>query len=219
MTAEQSRPPDDPHADGEILTAGAPPIAAEAAVVLLHGRGDSAQHILRLIDEFHHHGVMYLAPEAEGRRWYPWSFLADPEENEPWLSSALALVSRTLDVAGEAGVNTDRTLLFGFSQGASLAAEYSVRHPTRYGGVAAIAGGLLGPDLSAREVGGSLNQTPIFLGCGSDDPHVPSDRMTTSAAVFESLDGDVTHRIYDGLGHAINDDEMNTVDSLIADFV
>ena len=210
--------PEDPHSAGEVLTAGAPPAAAEAVVVLLHGRGDSASNLLRLADEFHHHGVMYLAPEAEGRRWFPWSPAAALDDQEPWLSSAVAAVERALDLGRDAGVGPERCLLFGFSQGATLAGEVAVRHPRSYGGVAMLAGGLLG-DLDDRVFAGSLDRTSVFLGVGADDPNVSRDRVAASASVLESLDGDVTHRVYDGLGHAINDDEVAVVDGLVADLL
>lgn len=209
-------PPADPHADGELLTAGAPPEAAEAAVVLLHGRGDSASNLLRLADEFHHHGLLYLAPEAEGRRWFPWSPAAALDDQEPWLSSAVGAVERAFDVAADAGVGPERCLLFGFSQGATLAGEVAVRRPRRYGGVAMLAGGLLG-DLESREFTGSLDGTPAFLGVGDADPNVSPARVEASAAALDALGATVTHRVYDGLDHAITDDEVAVVDGLVAD--
>ncbi|WP_255198048.1 alpha/beta hydrolase [Halorarius litoreus] len=208
-------PPADPHADGELLTAGAPPEVAKAAVVLLHGRGDSASNLLRLADEFYQRGVLLLAPEAEGRRWFPWSPAAPLDDQEPWRSSAVGAVERALDVAADAGIAADRCVLFGFSQGAALAGEVAVSRPRRYGGIAMLAGGLLG-DIPGRAFTGSLDGTPAFLGVGDDDPNVSLDRVSASAAALESLDASVTHRVYDGLGHAINDDEVAVVDGLVA---
>ncbi len=203
-----------PHDGQPVRTAGAPPEAATAAVVLLHGRGSTAEYVLRLIDEFLHHGVLYLAPQAAHRSWYPRSGSAPFEANEPWLSSALGRVSEALGTAADAGVPPERTVLLGFSQGAGVAGEFVARTPRRYGGLVVLSGSLLGP-LDGRDVHGSIDGTPVFLGCGNDDPRVPADRVRDSARVFERLDGDVTCRLYPELGHEINDDEVRVVDSLV----
>jgi len=212
----QSR--EDPHEGQPLETAGAPPQAAEAAVVMLHGRGSTAKHVLRLADEFYHHGVVYLAPQAAGSSWYPRSGFGPSEANEPWLSSALDRVAATLAEAEAVGVGPAKTLLFGFSQGGCLAAEYAARNPRRYGGLAVLSGGLLGPE-TEDDYDGKLDGTPVFLGCGDDDPYVPAERVRASAGVFERLGGDVIDRLYPDLGHAINDDEIRMVDSLVADLV
>lgn len=208
--------PDDasPHDDQPIETAGAPPAAATAAVVMLHGRGDSASRLLRLIDEFHRHGAMYLAPEAAGKAWFPGPADASDERREPWLSSALARVGAALDLAAAADVPPDRTVLVGFSQGASLAAEYTARNPRRYGGLAALAGGLLGPDPAAARPG-SLDGTPVYLGCGDDDPHVDVERVAATATAFRRLDAEVTADVRAGLGHYVDDAEIAAVDRLV----
>ena len=203
-----------PHEGQPIETAGAPPEVAEAAVILLHGRGSSAGHILRLIDEFLHHGVMYLAPQAAHRSWYPRSVTAPVEENEPWLSSALDRVSGALEIAEDAGIPPKRTLLFGFSQGGCLAAEFVSRHPRRYGGLLVLSGCLLGSDAQTR-TNGSLEDTPVFFGCSTDDPYVAAERVRESAAVFERHDGAVSHQLYEGLGHEINDDEIRMTNQFI----
>ncbi|ADQ69239.1 esterase [Halogeometricum borinquense DSM 11551] len=207
-----------PHEGQPIETAGAPPQAAEAAVVLLHGRGSSAQSILTLIDEFLHHGVMYLAPQAAHSAWYPRSIDAPVEDNEPWLSSALDRVSNALDTAAAAGIPSERTLLLGFSQGGCLASEFVARNPGRYGGLVVLSGSLLGPE-TGQNYDGSIDGTPVFLGCSDDDPYVAAERIHDSARVFEQLDGDVTSRLYDGLGHAINDDEIQMINTFIEQFV
>lgn len=206
-----------PHDGQPVETAGAPPAAATGAVVMLHGRGDSASRFLRLIDEFHRHGAMYLAPEAAGKAWFPGRFETPAADREPWFPSALALVDRTLELAADAGIPPERTVLVGFSQGAALAAEYAARNPRRYGGVAVLAGGLLGALDGGRA--GSLDGTPVFLGSGADDPHVPAERVRASATVLRELDADVTDEIYDGLGHAINDGEIAAIDRLVKSVV
>jgi phospholipase/carboxylesterase len=213
-------PKTDPHEGQPIETAGAPPQVAEAAVVLLHGRGSTAGNILRLIDEFLHHGVMYLAPQAAHRTWYPRSGYAPLEDNEPWFSSALGRVSRALDIAAEAGIPPERTLLLGFSQGGCLAAEYVPRNPRRYGGLVVLSGSLLGPGTKRDEDDdGDLEGTPVFFGCGTDDPYVTADRIRESATVFERLGGDVISRLYEGLDHAINDDEIRVINTFLESLV
>ncbi|QZP39336.1 alpha/beta hydrolase [Halobaculum magnesiiphilum] len=208
----------DPHGGQPLETAGAPREAADAVVVLLHGRSSTAKHILRLVDEFHHHGVMYLAPQAARRTWYPRSGYLPFEANEPWFSSALDRVAGTLDVAAAADVPPERTLLLGFSQGGCLASELVARNSRRYGGLVVLSGSLLGPETS-QEYEGSIDGTSVFLGCSTDDPYVAADRIHETARVFEQLDGDVTSRLYDGLGHAINDDEMQMINTLVEQLV
>lgn len=212
--------PENPHEGQPIETAGAPPQAAEAAVVMLHGRGSTAKHVLRLIDEFYHHGVVYLAPQAAGSSWYQRSGFDSDETNDPWFSSALDRVAAALAESETVGVSPERTLLFGFSQGGCLASEFVARNPRRYGGLVVLSGSLLGPgtgDGDAYE--GDLDGTPVFFGCGDDDPHVLAERVRESVRVFERLGGDVTDRLYGDLGHAINDDEVQMVDSLVARLV
>jgi phospholipase/carboxylesterase len=209
---------DDPHQGQPLETAGAPPEAADAVVVLLHGRSSTAKNILRLVDEFHHHGVMYLAPQAARRMWYPRSGYAPFEDNEPWFSSALERISKVLDVAAGANVPPEHTLLLGFSQGGCLASEFVARNPRRYGGLVVLSGSLLGPEVR-EEYAGSIDNTPVFLGCSSDDPYVTAARIHDTARVFERLDGEVTSRLYEGLGHAINDDEIQTIDTFVDQLV
>lgn len=203
-----------PHDGQPIETAGAPPQVADAAVVLLHGRGSSANYMLTLIDEFLHHGVMYLAPQAAHRSWYPRSGYGPLDANEPWLSSGVRRISEALKIAADAGIPPERTLLFGFSQGGCLASEFVVRNPRRYGGLIVLSGSLLGPETD-RAVEGAIDGTPVFLGCSADDPHVPAERVTRSAQVFERLGGEVEYTLYEESGHAINDDEIRQINAFI----
>ena len=209
MGANQS----DPHAGQPIETAGAPPRAATAAVVMLHGRGSTASVILRLVDEIYRRGVIYVAPQAAGRRWYPRSAYAPPEANEPWFGSARSLVSRALETAADAGISPERTLLFGFSQGGCLASEFVARNPRRYGGLVALSASLMGPETG--RYGGTVDGTPAFFGCSDDDPYVPGERVRESAATFERLGAAASYRLYEELGHAINDDEIRRVQESI----
>lgn len=213
-----------PHQGQPVVTAGAPLAAADVAVVLLHGRGATAEGIVRLAESegLYRHGVTFFAPQAERSRWYPHSFLAPVERNEPHLSSALALVDEVLDDVVEKGIPLDRTVLFGFSQGACLTAEYAARNPRRYGGVAALSGGLIGApgDLGEYEsTGDPMRGTPVFLGCGDEDQHVPVERVHETAGVFRALGADVTERIYDGRGHEITGDETDAVASVLDDLL
>ena len=199
------------HTDQPLVQAGTSIDEAHAAMVLLHGRGASAASMLALTSEFHIDGWAYLAPQAARSTWYPYSFLAPLERNEPYLTSALVLVGTVLARIAAAGIAAEHTLLLGFSQGACLATEYVARNPQRYGGVIGLSGGLIGPDVMPRSYAGSLAGTPVFLGCSDVDPHIPLVRVHESAHVLRQLRGDVTTRIYTGMGHTINRDELDQV--------
>ncbi|MGB9963637.1 alpha/beta hydrolase [Halobacterium hubeiense] len=206
-----------PHADRPVVTAGAPASVAEAVVVLLHGRGATAQGVVNLAEPLYRHGVTFVAPDAARSRWFPHSAFGPVERNEPHVSSALAAVDRVLADVREWGVPTEDVVLFGFSQGACLAAEYAARNPARYGGVAALSGGLLGDEPGAYE--GSLDGAPVFLGVGDGDPNVPVERVRETAAAFRALDADVTERVYEGVGHEVTDDEFAVVGSWLDEIV
>ncbi|SFC19901.1 phospholipase/carboxylesterase [Halobiforma haloterrestris] len=213
---------EDPHGDQPLVTAGTALSDAEAAVVLAHGRGATARGIVGMADEIHREGVAFLAPQAAGNTWYPNSFLAPVERNEPGRTSGLGAIEDAIDEAADAGVPAERVLVLGFSQGACLASEFVARNPRRYGGLAALSGGLIGeelddPDAYASE--GSLEGTPAFLGCSDSDPHIPEERVHETAAVLEELDADVTTRIYEGMGHGVNRDELARVSELVADLL
>ena len=205
----------DPHRGQPVLTYGAPLQQARAAMVLLHGRGAGAADILGLAAEIDRDGVAFLAPDASSRTWYPYSFLSPIEQNEPWLSSALAFVGRVVDEVQSAGISAERTMLLGFSQGACLTLEFSARNARRYGGVAALTGGLIGPDGTPREYAGSLEGTPFFIGSSDPDPHIPVQRVHESAEVLARMGATVTTRIYPGMGHTINADELRHVQSIL----
>lgn len=201
----------DPHHGQRIATAGVPLEQAQAAMILLHGRGASAESILELASELGRPGVAYLAPQANGFTWYPFSFLAPTEQNEPFLSSALGLVGTAVDQVLGAGVPTERLLLLGFSQGACLTLEFVARNPRRYGGVAGLTGGLIGPDETPRDYPGSFEGAPVFLGTSDPDPHVPVVRVEETARVLERMGAHLTTRIYPGRGHTVNEDELEHV--------
>lgn len=188
---------------------------ARAAMILLHGRGASARDILTIAAELEMPDWTYLAPEAAGGEWYPGPFTAPLEVNEPWLSSALRLVGGVVE-AVESSLALDRLVLLGFSQGACLALEYAARNARRYGGVVGLSGGLIGPDTGPRDYVGSLDATPVFLGCSDIDPHIPWARVEHAAAVLGTLGGGVTARVYPRMGHTVNQDELDFVRALAA---
>lgn len=205
-----------PHAGGALLAAGRPLAEASGALILIHGRGATAESILDLADYLPHPGLAYLAPQAADLTWYPLSFLAPMERNEPYLSSALARVGEVVAGVEAAGIPPMRIFLGGFSQGACLASEYAARNARRYGGLLIFSGGLIGPEGTAREYGGSLDGTPVFLGCSDVDPHIPLARVRETAAVLEKLGGRVDSRIYPRMGHTINQDEIDAGAALLA---
>lgn len=209
--------PAHPHAGQPVLTAGLPLQQAKAAVILVHGRGASAESILTLAGELNRPGLAYLAPQAAGNTWYPYSFLAPLAQNEPYLGSALAVLSGLLARLAEAGISPEKTFLLGFSQGACLALEFVARNARRYGGVAGLSGGLIGPDGVSRNYPGSLNGTPVFLGCSDVDAHIPAARVRHTTAVLRGLEASVTERLYPGMGHTVNADELEFVRQMLAE--
>jgi predicted esterase len=204
-----------PHQGRPVLAAGASLDQAQAAMILIHGRGATAESILDLAAAVNRTGFAYLAPQAAGNTWYPNSFLAPIAGNEPGLSSGLAVIDDLLAHVAEAGLPPERTILLGFSQGACLTLEYVARHVRRYGGVAGLSGGLIGPDGTPRDYAGSLAGTPIFLGCSDVDFHIPRERVEESAVVLRRLGGDVTMRLYPNMGHTVNADELAAVRALM----
>ncbi|MFC4406375.1 alpha/beta hydrolase [Haloarchaeobius iranensis] len=199
---------DGPHADAQVLTAGASLDEARAAVVALHGRGATARSVLGLASELDVDDVAWLGPQATGNTWYPYSFMADTADNEPHLSSALELVDETVARAVDAGIPRERVVLLGFSQGACLASEYVARNATRFGGLVAFSGGLIGPEGTPREYDGDLDGTPVYLGCDAKDPHIPKERVHETRDVLTDLGADVTAQIFEGMGHTIIPEEV-----------
>ena len=203
---------DDPHAGQPVLRMGPAPAAARLITIAIHGRGASADDILGLIREIARapelSDVAVLAPEAAGQTWYPLSFLAPIERNEPWLTSALSTIERLVSALESQGIPSDRVGLLGFSQGACLALEFAARHPRRYAAVIGFSGGLIGPPGTPRTYTGSLAGTPVFLGCSDVDPHIPVERVRESAAVLKQMGAAVDARIYPRMAHTVNHEEM-----------
>ena len=205
-----------PHQGQPVLTAGEPLDKAKAAMIMVHGRGASAEDILSLTPELNQPGFAYLAPQAAGYAWYPNSFLAPIASNEPGLSSGLAVIASLLEKLAEVGIPPERTILLGFSQGACLSLEFAARNARRYGGLAGLSGGLIGPDGTPRDYPGSLDGTPVFLGCSDVDPHVPKKRVELSAEVLQRLGGNVITRLYPRMGHTINRDEIRQIQDMMS---
>ncbi len=204
-----------PHQGQTILTAGEPLANARAAMIMVHGRGASAEDILALTADLKQPGFAYLAPQAAEHAWYPNSFLAPIPSNEPGLSSGLALIASLLAQVAEAGIPPEHTMLLGFSQGACLTLEFVARNARRYGGVVGLSGGLIGPDGTPRDYPGSLAGTPVFLGCSDIDPHIPKERVQHSAEVLQKLGGEVTAQLYPRMAHTVNRDELRFVQGMM----
>jgi predicted esterase len=184
-------------------------------MILLHGRGASADDILALADELHANDIAYLAPQAAGRTWYPYSFLAPMAQNEPGITSALGVISQLIQDARADGVDSRRIAILGFSQGACLTLEYAARYAARYAGVFGLSGGLIGPPGTARDYPGYLDDTPVFLGCSDVDAHIPLARVRESADVFRRMRANVDERIYEGMGHTVNKDEIDAINAVL----
>lgn len=204
-----------PHRGQPMLTAGVPLASAQAAMVMMHGRGAIAEDILTLAAELNQPGFAYLAPQAAANAWYPNRFMEPTASNEPWLSSAFSVLAHVVSEVSRAGIPAEQTILLGFSQGACLMLEYTARNARRYGGIVGLSGGLIGPDDTPREYPGSLAGTPVFLGCSDIDPHIPKARVLLTAEVLERLGGQVTARLYRGMGHTVNLDEIAFVQGMM----
>jgi len=200
--------PIDPHANTPVLHAGAPLALAPGAVVLLHGRGGSADEILSLAPHFNHPELAWLAPQAAQHTWYPNSFLAPRESNEPYLTSALNKIEAVVASIEAAGIPRDRIVIAGFSQGACLTSEFAATHPARYAGLIAFTGGLIGPPDADLHHPGSLAGTPTLLLSGDPDPHVPWTRVAATAAELERMGAVVTAKRYPGRPHTVSEDEI-----------
>jgi predicted esterase len=206
-----------PHGGQPIAEAGVPLGQARAAVIMVHGRNAAPANILQLAARFDRPGLTYLAPAAAGGTWYPHSFMAEIVSNEPGLSSGLAVLGSLVSRVEAAGIPRSRIVLAGFSQGACLTSEFAIRNPSRYGGVLIFTGGAIGPEGTTWNAAGDFDGTPIFLGCSDRDAHVPESRARETADALSALGANVTLRIYPGMGHVVNDDEIAFAQRLLDD--
>ncbi len=214
--SEHSNQIQGPHQGQPVMVTGEALDHARAAMLMIHGRGATAESILELAHELKQPGFIYLAPQAAGNTWYPNSFLAPIASNEPGLSSGLAVIANLLARLAEASIPLERTMILGFSQGACLSLEFVARNARHYGGVVGLSGGLIGPDGTPRDYAGSFVGTPIFLGCSDIDPHIPKERVESTAEILRRLGGNVIARLYPGMGHTVNRDEIRFVRNMMA---
>lgn len=205
------------HSVNHIETAGTPLGEAKRAMIMIHGRGASAQSILSLSAHFESDKMAFLAPQATGGSWYPYSFLAPMDDNEPGLSSALVVIGQLVEQLKTAYNFAPKDIyLLGFSQGACLALEYAARNAGRYGGIFGLSGGLIGPEGTPRDYPGSFSETPVLLGCSDVDHHIPRERVVESGEVFKGMGADVTVQLYKNFGHSVHQDEITFINKVMA---
>jgi len=205
-----------PHGGGELLSYGCPLGEGRAVVIMLHGRGAGPENILDLAPAFNVPDVTFLAPGAADGSWYPLGFMSEIARNEPGISSGISVIHALIDDAVSHGVPTEHIVLLGFSQGACLATTAAQRRPARYGGVVAYSGGMIGPNGTDWSDEGDFADMPAFFGCSDRDAHIPEGRVRESAALLERMGAQVTTRIYPGMGHLVNEDEVAYTRELIA---
>ncbi|HXB95556.1 MAG TPA: dienelactone hydrolase family protein [Puia sp.] len=198
-------------------TAGKDIREADKALIMLHGRGGSAEDILSLADALPVGDFAIFAPQAAAHSWYPYSFLMPPAKNEPWLSSALDVLQQLVDVIGSQAIAPEQLYFLGFSQGACLTLEFITRNARRYGGAVAFTGGLIGDRIYPRHYKGDFEGTPVFIGTGDPDPHVPVGRVHDTTAFLKGMNALVTEKVYPGMGHTISEDELRQAGRLLLD--
>ena len=198
-----------------IQITGKPLQEADKALIMIHGRGAYARDILGIASHLNVQEYALFAPEATNNTWYPYSFMAPPEQNEPWLSSALNLVKEAVDAATEQGISAENIYFLGFSQGACLALEFVARNAEQFGGVVALTGGLIGDKIDKENYSGNFNDTPIFMGTGNPDPHVPIERVKESANILEKMNAKVHLRVYEGKPHSVSQDEIEEANKFV----
>lgn len=207
------------HEGQPVLASGAALEQAKVAVIMIHGRGSNARDILSISADLAHDDIAFLAPQANGGTWYPLRFIEPLEKNEPYLTMALEIIAGLVEYLNEAGIPNEKIVLLGFSQGACLSLEYAARHAKRYGGVIGLSGALIGGEGTPRNYAGTLDNTPVFLGCSDIDFHIPVETVHSSTEIMRGLGGDVTERIYAGMGHTINEDEIQFVNELLGNLL
>ncbi|HET6527307.1 MAG TPA: dienelactone hydrolase family protein [Balneolaceae bacterium] len=204
-----------PHQNQKIITGGADINSAQVAMILIHGRGATAESMLTFANQIERNDIHYRALQASNYTWYPRSFMAPKTMNEPGISSGLQAIYDAIISLNKANFPSEKIVLLGFSQGACLTAEFAARHPQKFGGVFGLSGGLIGQEIEADLYQGSLERTPVFLGCSDSDPHIPEERVDETAAIFEKMQADVNEKIYPGMGHTVNRDEIRQINKVL----
>jgi len=199
----------------DIKTSGTPIDKAQKALIMIHGRGGSAEDILSLSKHLNVEDYALLAPQATNGSWYPLSFIAPAAQNEPWLSSAIETVGKTVETALDAGIKAEDIYFFGFSQGACLTVEFLARNAQKFGGAVAVIGGVIGDKINRDHYSGDFAQTPVLLATSNPDFHVPVERVYATANIFREMNAEVTEKVYENFGHSINQEEMELANTLI----
>lgn len=199
----------------KIIASGKELTAESKVLIMLHGRGGSAEDILSLSSHLNVKDYSLLAPQATNNTWYPYSFLVPPSQNEPWLSSALQLLKEVLDDLDSNNIASENIYFMGFSQGACLTLEFVTRNGNKYGGVVAFTGGLIGDKIYNENYKGDFQGTPVFIGSSNPDPHIPVERVYATSNILRDMNASVTGKIYNNMGHTINQDEIKQVNNLI----
>lgn len=205
----------EPHKGERILYSGSDLESAKRAMILIHGRGATAESILSLSNEFNLDDIIFIAPQARDFAWYPYRFIEARAKNEPGITSGLTLINSIIAPLNESGIENYSISLLGFSQGACLTIDYALRYPKKYAGVFVLSGGLIGDVINPNDYKGDLENTPIFFGCSNIDFHIPEVRVNESAEITKSLNADVTVKIYENMGHTINEDEIEIINSIL----
>jgi phospholipase/carboxylesterase len=198
-----------------IITAGKELTKGSKVLIMLHGRGGSAEDILSLASYLDVNDFTLMAPQATNNTWYPYSFLAPPSQNEPWLSSALDALKELLDELNAKGISSENIFFLGFSQGACLTLEFVTRNANKYGGIVAFTGGLIGDKIYNQNYKGDFQNTPVFIGTSNPDPHVPVERVYATTNILKTMNADVTEKVYNNMGHTINQDEIDLANKIV----
>lgn len=198
-----------------IITAGKELTKDSKVLIMLHGRGASAEDILSLASYLDVNDFTLMAPQATNNTWYPYSFLAPPSQNEPWLSSALNVLKELLDELNAKGISSENIFFLGFSQGACLTLEFVTRNANKYGGIVAFTGGLIGDKIYNQYYKGDFQNTPVFIGTSNPDPHVPVERVYATTNILKTMNADVAEKVYNNMGHTINQDEIDLANKIV----
>lgn len=201
--------------NNNVITAGVPLAEAKKVLIMIHGRGAGAEDILSISNYLNTDGFAFVAPQAAGNTWYPLSFLAKPEDNEPFLTNSINTISNIISGLEEQGITKDKMYFLGFSQGACVAAEYTTRNAARYGGIVIFTGAVIGDKIYKENYSGNFNGTPVFIGTSNPDFHVPVERVNDTASLLKEMGANVTVKVYDNMPHTISQDEITLANQLI----